>query len=230
MQLIVGFQVEQVYLQLAMQPEVERVLEDVSGFRQATDRFAGLLEELPDHVSAERVAAFQMVADERRAVLAAFDERQAVLHGLMKEVQATLDRVDGTFSGLRRTTADVERLLAGTEKSALVFQDLVQSVDRLAARFEAEPSKAPSEPLDIDDVTRTLASLQETVVELNELVTSVDRTGSPLVDRVADRLNQTAEERINHVFWRMVWLFLILGAVGMALILVHHRLRRRPSG
>jgi methyl-accepting chemotaxis protein len=230
MQLIMGFQVEQVYRQLAMQPEVEKILADVSGFRETSERFADLFEKLPDQVAAERAAAFQMVADERKAVLAAFDDRQAAVHSLIKEVQATLDRVDGTFSGLRQTTADVERLLGGTEQTALVFQDLVNSADLLASRFEAEPSKTPSEPIDIDDVTLALARLQETVVQLNELVASVDQTGSPLVDRIADRINETAEERINQLFRRMVLLFLILGAVGLVLILVHHRLGRRPSG
>jgi archaellum component FlaC len=229
MQLIMGFQVEQVYRQLAMQPEVETILADVSGFRKTGERFADLLEKLPDQVAAERAAAFQMVAGERKAVLAAFDDRQAAIHSLIKETQATLDRVDGTFAGLRQTTADVERLLAGTDKTARVFQDLVESVDRLAARFESEAPKEPSRPFDINEFTAALDQLQTTIKEMSGLVQSVDRSGTPLMDQITGRIDKAAQERIDQIFWRVAFLFAITGAILMAAILFHHWLRRRPN-
>lgn len=227
MQIIMGFQAEHVYRQLAMQPEMERILGDVSGFRKTGQRFADLLEKLPNQVSAERAATFHMVADERKAVLAAFDDRQAVLHSLIKEVQATLERVDGIFSGLRQSTADVEHLLAGTEKTALVFNELVQSVDRVAARFESEAPKEPSKPLDIEDVAATLDRLQQTIKEINALVLSVDQAGSPLVASITDQINTAAKERIDHIFRRLVQLFAIIGVLVLALILVHNFMKKR---
>jgi archaellum component FlaC len=233
MQVILGFQVEQVYKDLVMQPEVEKVLKDVNGFRKTTERFADLLENMPAHITAERQATLgevsELVAQERTAVLNAFDDRQKSIRAIVKDVQATLDRVNSTIAGLQGTTEDVERLLAGTEKTALVFQNLVQSVDRLAARFESKTPKEPTEPLNIGDVTMAIQRLQETVVDLNELVLNVNKNSSPLVDRIADRLSQTTDARVDHVFWRLVELFAFIGVIVFILVLVHYRLRR-PSG
>ena len=229
MQLIMGFQVEQVYKQLVVQPEVETILADVSEFRKTTERFADLLEKMPGQVSAERAAVFQMVADERKAVLSAFDDRQTAVHNLIRDVQATLDRVDRTNAGFRQTTTDVERLLAGTEKTALVFQDLVRSVDGLAARFETEGPREPSKPIDIQDVTEALDRLQATVKEMSGLVQSVDRSGSPLMTELSGRIDKVAQERIDQIFWRVALLFAITGAIFMLLIAFHHWLRRRPG-
>ena len=44
MQLIIGFQAELIYKQLVMQPEVVKVLEDVTKFRETSERFAVILD------------------------------------------------------------------------------------------------------------------------------------------------------------------------------------------
>jgi len=59
MQLVIGFQAELIYKQLALQPEVEKALNDISGFRTTADRFADLLEQMPNQVSTERAAMFK---------------------------------------------------------------------------------------------------------------------------------------------------------------------------
>ena len=63
MQLIMGSQVELVYRNLAMQPEMQTLLTDVSGLTATADRFAMLLETLPRHVSHERQALFKALDD-----------------------------------------------------------------------------------------------------------------------------------------------------------------------
>jgi hypothetical protein len=75
MQLIMGFQVELVYKQLIMQPEMNAILADISGFRATADRFAELVEQLPKQVADERSATVtdvsNLIAHERKAVLKA---------------------------------------------------------------------------------------------------------------------------------------------------------------
>lgn len=213
MQLIAGFQVELVYKQLVMQPEVVKVLNDVTEFRETSERFAVLLEKLPDEV-----------ASEREALIKAFDERESKVRGIMDELQSTLDRVDGSFANLQKTTGDAQHLLAKAEKTGLVFQDLVQSVDRLTTKFE---SKEPSRPFDIKDYTEAITQLQNTVQRLNELVITADQVSFPLITGVVDQLNATAEKRVDHVFWRLVQLFAIIAVMVLIIVVIHNLLRRR---
>jgi len=218
MQLVAGFQVELVYKQLVMQPEVVKVLENITKFRETSEHFALLLEKLPEDV-----------AGERKAMMKAFDVRESKVRGIMGEVQSTLDRVDGTFANLQKTTADAERLLAGTEKTGLVFQNLVQSVDRLTTKFEPKGPTEPSRPFDIKDYTEVLTQLQDTVQRLNEFVVAVDQTSSPLITNIVDQFNDAAEKRVDHVFWRLVVLFAITAVMALIIVVVHDLLRRREG-
>jgi len=216
MQIIAGFQVELVYRQLIMQPEVVKVLDDVTKFRETGDRFAVLLEKLPDEV-----------ASERAALMKAFDEREMKVRGIMGELQSTLDRVDGSFANLQKTTGDAQLLLARAEKTGLVFQDLIQSVDRLADKFESKRPNEPSRPFDIKDYTGALTKLQDTVQRLNELVITADAVSFPLINGVVDKINATAEKRVDHVFWRLVQLFAIVAVMAVIIVVVHNLFRRR---
>jgi len=213
MQVIVGFQVEQVYRQLVMEPEVIKVLENVTKFRETGEHFASLLEELPEDI-----------ANEREALMKAFDARESKMRGIISDVQATLDRVDGSFANLHKTTADAERLLAGTEKTGLVFQNLVQSVDQLTTKFE---SKEPAKPFDIKDYAEVLTQLQDTVQQLNDLVMAVDKTSSPLITNIVDQFNESAEKRVDHIFRRLVQLFAIIAVMALIVVVIHNLLRRR---
>jgi len=222
MQLIVNLQAELIYKELVKQPEVGKVLDDVTKFRETGERFAVLLEKLPADV-----------AQEREAVMKALDARESNLRGVIGEVQATLDSLDGSFANLQKTTADAERLLAGAEKTGLVFQDLVQSVDTLAAKFESKGTEEPARPFDIKDYTEALTRLQDTVQQLNELVTAVDRTSSPLITNITKEFNDAAEERVDHIFRRLFQLFAVIAVMVLIIVVVHNlfkrRLAHRPS-
>jgi len=184
MQLLVGFQAELVYKQLVMQPEVVKVLEDVTKFRETTERFAVLLEKLPADVA-------------------------------------------GTFANLQQTTADAERLLGAAEKTGFVFQDLVQSVDKLAAKFESKGAKEPAKPFDIKEYTQALTRIQNTVQQLNEFVIAVDQTSSSWINSITKEFNDAAEKRVDHVFWRLAELFAIIALFVIIIVVVHNLLKRR---
>jgi hypothetical protein len=219
MQLIAGLQLELVYKQLVMQPEVIKILGDVTKFRETGERFAVLLEKLPEEV-----------AGEREALIKAFDVRESKVQSIMGEIQATLDRVDGSFASLQKTTVDAQHLLAEAEKTGLVFKDLVQSVDRLTTKFESKGSKEPSRPFDIKDYTEVLTQIQDSLQQLNELVITAETTSFPLITKVVDQLNDTAEQRVDHVFWRLVQLFAIIAVMVLIIVVVHNLLRRREAG
>ena len=218
MQLIAGFQVEQVYRQLVMQPEIIKVLENVTKFRKTSEHFTSLLEQLPKDV-----------AGEREALMKAFDVRESKIRGIMGEVQETLDRVDGSFANLQKTTVEAQRLLTGAEKTGLVFQNLVQSVDQLAAKFVSKESKEPTRPFDIKDYSEILTQLQDTVQRMNELVNNVNQTGSPMVSNMVDQFNDAADRRVDHIFWKLAQLILIISVLVIIILIVHNLFKRREA-
>ena len=213
MQVIAGFQVELVYKELVMEPEVIKVLEDVTKFRENGERFASLLKKLPEDV-----------AGEREALIKAFDIRESKVRGIIGEVQITLDRVDGTFANLKKTTEDAKHLLSRTEKTGLVFQNLVQSVDQLTTKFK---SIEPFQSFDIKEYSEVLTHLQDTVQQLNKLVMAVDKTSSPLITNVVDQFNESTDKRVDHIFRRLVQLFAIITVLALIVVVIHNLLRRR---
>ena len=219
MQLIMGFQAELVYKQLVLQPEMNTIFKDISGFRATADRLADFAEQMPKHVAAER-----------KAVLKAIDDKSATLHKVNADVQATLDRVNNTFAGLRQTTTDIEQLLKGTRQTAIVANDLVVSVDRLMARLEPGESAEPSRPFDIKDYIAAIERAQATVTALNQLVATVDRPDLPLITGLVSQFDKTAKNHIDHIFWRLIQMLLVGGVVGLFLLPVYFRLKHNISG
>jgi hypothetical protein len=134
------------------------------------------------------------------------------------------------FANLQKTTEDAERLQTGVEKTGLVFQGLVQSVDRLTTKFESKGIIEPSNPFDIKEYTEALTQLQGTVQRLNDLVITVDQTSPPLITNIVNQINDAAEKRVDHVFWRLVVLFALVAAMALIIVVVHNLLRRREAG
>lgn len=231
MQIIMGFQVELVYKQLIMQPEMNTILKDISGFRTTADRFAELLEQLPEQVTDERSATItdvsNLVARERKALLKAVDDKAQTIHKLNTDVQATLDRVDLAFTSLEKITSDVEQLLQTTQQTVITANELVASVDKLMGRFESEASSEPSKPFDINDYTSAIERVQAILSELNQFTLAVDKASTPIITHIIDQVNQTAEARIDHIFWRLVVLISVLGAIVLVLLIVHFMMRRK---
>lgn len=218
MQLIAGFQVELIYKQLVMQPELVNVLDNITRFRETGERFDTLFEKLPEEI-----------AGEREALVKAFDVRESKIRGIMGEVQTTLDRMDRSFANLQKTTVEAQRLLTGAEKTGLVFQNLVQSVDQLATKFVSKESKEPTRPFDIKDYSEILTKMQDTVQQMNELVNNVNQTGSPMVTNMVDQFNDAADRRVDHFFWRLAQLILSISVLVIIILVVHNLFKRRKA-
>lgn len=82
-------------------------------------------------------------------------------------------------------------------------------------------------PFDIKDYSEILTQLRNTVQRLNEFVNTVLQTSSPMVTNIVDQINNAADKRVDHVFWRLVQLFLIIAVLAMIIVAVHNRLKRR---
>ena len=227
MQLIMGFQAEMVYKQLVMQPEMDTLLKDISGFRMTADRFADIADKLPTRMADERAAAFsdaeRLLARERTALLDAIDEKATLIHQINKDVQATLDRIDQAFGRLLQITADSDRLIQGVQQTVLASQALVTSVDEISARFKGPDSSSPSRPFDITEYTAAIEKIQATVDGLNQFTQNVNQTSTPLVSKLLERFNKAADERVDHLFKRC---FQLLAAICLILVVTLFIVRR----
>lgn len=203
MQLILGSQAELVYRNLVVQPEMKAMLTGFSGMKEAADRYASLLERLPLHV-----------AEERKAILDAIDDKAAAIHDVNTEVQTTLKQADITLKSLRQTTVAASGLVAST--------------DALLARLQSDGS---AKPVTMGDCTKFIETFQKAVSEVNQLALTVDQTGMPLISTVIDQFNRSAEERVDHIFWRLFVLIAAAGGIGIValIVLVYFKNGTSPS-
>lgn len=201
MQLIMGSQAELVYRNLVVQPEMKAMLTDISGLKKTADRYAVLLEKVP-----------QQVSEERKAILDAIDDKATAIHDVNTDVQATLKQADITLKNLQQTT--------------VAASDLIASTDALLARFETDES---AEPVTMVDYIKAIETLQAALSEFNKLILTVDQTGMPLISKVLDQFNRSAEERVDHIFWRLLILILAAGGLGLVTLTVYTLLKRRSK-
>jgi hypothetical protein len=224
MQLLVGVQTELIYKELVMQPEVTSLLNDVTGFRQQMGA-------LPDQIARERHATLkeisQLAAKERTQILAAFDEREAKLRGILTDARTTMDRADVLLGGMRETMTSAERTMAQTQSTGEALKELVVTIDRLTARLESDRVRKEGKLFDIEDYIRALEQLNRTVRDATALVGAVDQTSVPLIKALTESLDRTAEKQVDHAFQRLLILVGCLGLIGIALLVVHHRLKRK---
>jgi hypothetical protein len=213
MQLILGFQTELVYKELVMQPEVTKILNDISGFKETAEKFSTLAENFPEEVAKLQTDAINQFMEELN------QERKAAIGDISQLVERER-------SALLKNTQDFERLAATTERVGLVFNELVNSVDKLAIRFE---SKEPSKPFDIEDYTAALSELKVVAQELDKLAHSINQDmDSKIFGGIVTKFNEAAEKRIDHIFWRLALLIVIL-CMCVVIILVIHRLLSKQS-
>lgn len=101
---------------------------------------------------------------------------------------------------------------------------LIASTDALLARFEPEGSIGP---VTIGDYIKAIETVQETLSGFNQLISTVDQTGMPLISTVMEQVNQSAKERVDHIFWRLLVLIAVAGGTGLVVLTVHFRLKRK---
>ena len=197
---LLSMQVQQLVFELAVMPESVGLLQNIGRLGAAAQQTGNLAADLPDLLAKERAATI----DQLTGIL---DSRQGQLQALIVELRSTLE--------------------AGTATSDSV-QGTITSLDALMARFEPAASSAttPSnrQPFDITQYTETLRQLGETAQQLQALISQVD-TKAPALTQLSGRATERVESLVDHVFWRLVQLGLVLigtgliGALGYRVIL-----------
>lgn len=119
-------------------------------------------------------------------------------------------------------TTELRAVLEAGTVTAGALDGLVNSTDRLMARFEPDPDAPkptePPQPFDINEYTRTITELAATAREFQVLVQDVDALTPQVLDRV-DLVAQRAQGLVDYAFWRLL---LLVGALLVAAIV--HRI------
>jgi hypothetical protein len=248
-QMIANFQAELAYKEFLFQPETIHMMDNMDQFRDMGRELTRSFNLLPEQLARERSAALNNVAElvagerqiiletvstlisrERTAVLNAFEGKDAKIRGIVQDVNATLDRLDKSFVQLQETVRGAETLVAGTERTGLVFKDLAEAVDKIAARFEPSGAVKPDAPVknfDIGEYTDALVQFQETAGALKELMISANQTTDKLATSFLKEFNESSDKRVDHIFFRLIQLCLVVAGVVLAVYFLISIIRRR---
>jgi len=152
---------------------------------------------------------------------------------ITRERQAAIDQVMTNLAAQQaQMLALATELRQALEAGAVTTENLdgvVNSVDRLVARFEPEPGAPPAEPgkpFDVNEYTRLVVELATTARELQGLADELGEATPRLLER-ADQLTVEARALVDYAFLRLLLLVGAILAAAIVYLLVSRRLRSR---
>ncbi len=236
---IIEWQIEKVFYQLAVEPEIRQTLELSKDMTKSLDRFADSIDKLPQQISAERRASIEQmastIATERSSAIrelakALAVERHATIEdvrqliatervALFAELDTRQEMLTGTVSEVRAGITDADKLAIDLQKTTSGINEVLLNADKLMARFDSglEDGDVASEPFDIDSYVNAIKELTIAIQEANTLLLSTERlTGG--------------EDAMGGVFDRILWtgsiLILILCVAVFITMLIYRAAAR----
>lgn len=182
---LVSMEMRRLAFGLAITPESVELLQSVERLGVAAQATGELAASIPGLVAQERAAAIDQVAG-------IMDEREGRLRSLTAELQAALETGGTTSDSVRET---------------------ILALQALMSRFERRdgPAGAAARPFDVTEYTEALRQLSATAQQLQVLLRQADDK-APALGALSDRATQHAESLVDHLFWRLVQLVLVLVA------------------
>lgn len=198
---LISMEAQRLAFELAVAPESVRVIDSVARIGSAAQATGELAAGLPGLVAEERAAAIEQLT-------AVLDQRQGEWQALAAELRSTLEAGGTTSDSVRETVA---------------------ALDALMARFERPPSsagRAPARPFDVTEYTEALRQLGDTARQLQVLLAQADGK-APTLTQLSDRAAERLASLVDHVYWRLVQLVLVLVAAVVLGALGYRAIVRR---
>ena len=198
---LISMEAQRLAFELAMTPESVGLLESVGRIGGAAQTTSELAADLPRLLAEERAAAFEQLAG-------MLDERQGQLQALVVELRSTLEAGGSTSDSVR---------------------DTIAALDALMARFDRRASPAagtPSRPFDVTEYTEALRQMGDTAQQLQALLAQADGK-APTLTQVSDRAADRVASLVDHVYWRLVQLVLVLVLASVLGALAYRAIARR---
>jgi hypothetical protein len=197
---LISMEAQRLAFEFAVAPESVRVIDSVARIGGAAQTTSELAANLPSLVAEERAAAIEQLA-------AVLDQRQDEWQGLAIELRTALEAGGTTSDSVRETIA---------------------ALDAFTARFDrraAPPAGTAARPFDVTEYTEALRQLADTAQQLKALLDQADRQ-APALTQVSDRAGAQLASLVDHVYWRLVQLVLVLVAAGLLGALAYRAITR----
>jgi hypothetical protein len=199
-QLMMSLQVEMASAKLAVQPEVQQLLEDsrrlTEASKNAAEAFATLATDLPE---------------ERRAAI------DQILKGLGEEREQIFAELGDEEGELRPALHDVRETLEVGRNLAVELGETARNIDALMARMMAGNPKSPR-PFDILEYQATFAELSATAREVQAVLDSIQSILSSAdierqINPILEGANRLENEFIDRAFTRGIALIVVFFVV-----------------
>lgn len=199
---LISMEAQRFAFELAITPESVGLLQSIDRLGIAAQTTSEFATDLPELIARERATTIEQLT-------ALFDARQGRLQELVGELRATLDAGTATSDSVTGTIAALEALLGRFDQP------------------EGSPTAArPRQPFDITEYTETLRQLGETAQQLQVLLNQVDAKAPELSQMSGSAVDGLAS-LVDHAFWRLVQLGLLLAAAGLLSALAYRLVLRR---
>jgi hypothetical protein len=200
---LISMEAQRLAFELAMTPESAGLLANVDRIGGAAQTAGNLAGDLPRLLAEERAALIEQLA-------AVLDVRQDQLQALVVELRSTLEAGGTTSDSVRETITALDALLARFDRPAT-------ATDRSTAR-----------PFDVLEYTEGLRVLGETAQHLQVLLAQADGK-VPALNQASERATRQVASLVDHMFWRLVQLILVLVAAVVLGALGYRAFVRRTT-
>jgi hypothetical protein len=200
---LISMEAQRLTFAVAMTPESVSLLENADRLGGAAQAASDLAADLPRLLADERYAALEQLTG-------ILDQRQGELQALLVELRAALETGGTTSDSVRATITTLDTLLARFDRPA-------SSAARPGAR-----------PFDVTEYTEALRMLGETAQQLQLLLGQADGK-MPALDQASQRATGQLVSLVDHVYWRLVQLILVLVAGGVLGALAYRAIVRRAG-
>jgi hypothetical protein len=198
---LISMETQRLAFEMAVTPESLRVLDSVDRIGGAAQATGNLAADLPRLFAEERSAAIEQLTG-------ILEERQGELQALAAELRATLEAGGTTSDSVRETIAALDVLLARFDRPA------------------SATARADSRPFDVTEYTEALRAMGETAQHLQVLLAQADGK-VPALTQASEHATGQLASLVDHVYWRLVQLILLLVAAAVAGALGYRAIARR---
>jgi len=198
---LISMEAQRLAFEMAVTPESAVLLKNVDRVGGAAQAASTLAADLPRLFAEERAAAIEQLTG-------ILDERQGQLQALVVELRSTLEAGGTTSDSVRETIAALDVLLARFDRPASA-----------TARNE-------SRPFDVTEYTEALRVMGETAQQLQVLLGQADGK-MPALNQASEHATEQLASLVDHVYWRLVQLILVLVAAVVLGALGYRGITRR---
>jgi hypothetical protein len=200
---LLDMQVERLTFEMATMPETKQLLTNANQIAGAASTAGRVIGDLPNMLTHEREAAIRQMMD-------AITVETALTRQLVIDVRGALETGTVTSNSLNTTIQSFERLVAGFDKP----------------KSSGGPAEAPGRPFNVTEYTAAAAQITRAAGELQLLIAGVEHD-SPQLVQAAEQASTRLQGIVDHAYWRIAQLILLLLLGGLGAALAYRSVTRR---